>query len=214
MRYYVYELVVTPDQSVCYVGKGSGKRAFEHRKRASLPKCRTGYQKRLYSKLRSLLDSGKDFYARIVYETDDEIDALKIEQKLIAIHGFENLFNVASHAFLGRSLKLEVCKTISDRIKNAWKAGKYANRAPRRNFGRKPMRCGWFPKNHRDSKYRGVSRWSDRGRPGVAPRWTARITENGKSKLLCNTLNLKKALKAYDNAAERLHGIRPNGTKP
>jgi len=90
MKFYVYELVVIPDGAVCYVGKGSGKRMFKHR--ANLKVTRYAGVG-LYRRLRDLLNSGKDFKPRKVFETDDEQAALVEEKRRIELYGFENLFN-------------------------------------------------------------------------------------------------------------------------
>ena len=94
MRFYVYELVVVPDGNVCYIGKGSGKRMYVHRKNLN----HHGWsQTGLYRRLRELIASGKDFYPRKVFETDDEAEAFAEESKRIALYGLDNLFNSSDH---------------------------------------------------------------------------------------------------------------------
>lgn len=90
MKFYVYELVVIPDGTVCYVGKGSGKRMFKHR--ANLKVTRYAGVG-LYRRLRDLLASGKNFEPRKVFETDDESAALAEEKRRILDYGIDNLFN-------------------------------------------------------------------------------------------------------------------------
>lgn len=211
--FYAYELVVTPDEKVCYVGKGKGRRAYEHRRRAFL-RPTTGYPRHLWTKLRQLLIDGKDFYPRIIFETSEEDVAFKVESETINKYGLSNLFNIASHAFLGRTLKPESKQRVSDRVRSAWRDGLYANRSKRRNFGRKPMPNGWFPKTRDGIVYRGISKWSHKHHPGKTDRWRACITVNGRSKLICTSTDLNVALKAYDDMAQKLHGVRPNGTQP
>ena len=89
-KFYVYELVVIPDGNVCYVGKGSGFRMYVHRK--NMLHARTS-QYGLYRRLRALLESGKDFKPRKVFETDVEWVALEEEKRRIALYGFDNLYN-------------------------------------------------------------------------------------------------------------------------
>ncbi len=91
MKYYVYELVIVPDGTVCYVGKGSGRRMYNHKRYALRPPSKT--QSYLYSKLSEVLASGKNFEPHMVFETDDEIAALVEEKRRIQIYGLENLFN-------------------------------------------------------------------------------------------------------------------------
>lgn len=96
MKFYVYELVVMPDEVVCYVGKGTRKRMWLHRSNAlrTEPASGHGNQSRLLRKLRELLASGKDFTPRRVFETDDEEAAIAEEQRRILLYGLENLYNV------------------------------------------------------------------------------------------------------------------------
>lgn len=212
MGYYVYELVLLPDALVCYVGKGSGARLYDHQKILANSR-HSKYNRPLYRAMRELLSPGKVLKPRIVYETEDEVDALLHEKSLIAHYGFDRLLNAASHAFLGKRLKSAAKIEISESIKELWRCGRYARRrARRRDLPRKQMLRGWFPKTRRDAKHRGVYKWHNKQRPGLTPRWVAKITEGGKTRVLCNTTNFQMALRAYDDAAERLHGVRPNGT--
>jgi hypothetical protein len=90
MKFYVYELVVIPDNIVCYVGKGSGRRMHVHRK---LVGTVTTDQSYLYRKLAQLIETGKEFIPRKVFETENETEALGKERELINQLGIENLFN-------------------------------------------------------------------------------------------------------------------------
>jgi hypothetical protein len=104
-KFYVYVLK-TEDGQVFYVGKGSGPRMFWHRKVLNKPFTKE-YQRSVYKRMRSFLD-GRSFIEEMVFETDDEIQALLHEQARIRHLGFENLVNTQSHAFTGRKLKPEV----------------------------------------------------------------------------------------------------------
>lgn len=77
--YYVYTYAYPdPDGRVFYVGKGTGRRFFDHEREAQsgcpCKKCRV---------IRQIWASGKPVQKRIVYETFVEQDALLYEQKLI-----------------------------------------------------------------------------------------------------------------------------------
>jgi len=91
MKYYVYELVIVPGGTVCYVGKGSGQRMYKHRRYALQPPSKT--QLYLYHGLSDLIASGKDFKPRKVFETDDEIEALMEERRRIRFYGVDTLLN-------------------------------------------------------------------------------------------------------------------------
>jgi hypothetical protein len=180
-------------------------------------------QHHLYRKLSEVLQSGKAFISRIVFETDDETEALIFEHDRIEQLGFENLFNVASHAFLGRVLKPEVRQRVSQAIKGMWQRGVYKNRKVSSGFCKPNQRRTRGPQNRRHrpkSGFQGVSCFHFRYRSGKVfkqLRWGARtsVYENGKSR----TMSLgyfKSALEAataYDNAMEQLRGVRPNGTQ-
>ena len=91
--YYVYELVITPDEKVCYVGKGKNLRMYAHRKNLT---NRSYSQSGLYRRLRELAESGKDFYPRKVFESVYEEECLKEEHRRIMEYGFDKLFNSTS----------------------------------------------------------------------------------------------------------------------
>lgn len=95
-KFYVYELVIVPDGTVCYVGKGSGRRMWNHRKYAVRPPSDT--QSYLYRKLSKLLASGCNFEPHKVFETDDEQVALAEEKRRILDYGLDNLFNCGLHS--------------------------------------------------------------------------------------------------------------------
>ena len=90
-QFYVYELVIMPDGKVCYVGKGSGRRMYNHRKYAAQKPSST--QSYLYRKLSQLLVAGKNFEPIKVFETENETEALIEEKRRINHYGLENLFN-------------------------------------------------------------------------------------------------------------------------
>ena len=99
MKYYVYELVTIPDEKVCYIGKGTGKRMYMHKR--NLTRASSSHEG-LYRKLR---ESGKDFYPRKVFESDIELEAYAEETRRILAAGLQELLNSAvSH------------RTISDRV--------------------------------------------------------------------------------------------------
>lgn len=115
--YYVYELVLVPDGNVIYVGKGHKDRMVYHRK-VFLKKDTVIGNKPFYCRLRAATsDVGKAFVERKVFETSSENEALLEESRRISFYGFENLINVASHAFTGRRMKPEVGRIIAEKLK-------------------------------------------------------------------------------------------------
>lgn len=87
MKYYVYTLG-WPSGLVFYVGKGKGKRIADHEKEAlrghDCPKCEL---------IRSIWRSGGTVQRAIVFETDDEQEALAYEMDLINAYGPDQLVN-------------------------------------------------------------------------------------------------------------------------
>lgn len=212
MRYYVYELVIMPDKKVCYVGKGQGRRLYDHLRRAVRPEFKCG-QKRLYSRIRDVLSRGKSIDGRIVFYTDDENSAFEEEARRIRLYGFENLFNVASHAFLGRTLKDEVKRDISRAVKKLWSSPGYRRRNRTvlgKKFAYRAKPALRKPKKRRNGKFgKGVSLWSARG----MTKFQARICIGGKTVSLGYFASAAGAATAYDNKFEETYGGRPNCTK-
>jgi hypothetical protein len=89
-KFYVYELVVVPDGNICYVGKGTRRRMYVHKRNIQYSRVN---QTGLYRRLRDLLNSGKNFEPRKVFETEDEQAALAEEKRRIELYGLDNLFN-------------------------------------------------------------------------------------------------------------------------
>lgn len=243
-------------------------------------------QSRLYRKLSELLASGKDFYPRKVFETDDERVALAEESRRIKSYPQDQVFNTvgdyrpgytqsdinaarreamrrsrneyvaklqAEHGYkmppevakrisvsnTGKVMPPEsVKRAVSSRMSNpdhvAWLESN-ARELARRNTGRKQtpehienaaatrrgktysarhragISVGLFGKAARHgarSVYRGVTWFKTKSA------WQSRISVCGKTQLLGQFKLEIDAAWAYDNAFEKLKGIRPNHTDP
>lgn len=93
--YYVYKLIDPRNNTVFYIGKGKNDRAHQHVqtvKRGGVP----NKNKKLYSKIKSILASGYDdvMYEFIYYASEEE--ALHQEAVLIESIGLNNLTNISS----------------------------------------------------------------------------------------------------------------------
>jgi len=88
MEFYVYTLA-RPDESVFYVGKGSGKRIRQHEWEAQ-----RGCSCRKCNVIRKIWRNGGEVQKVIVYRTSDEQAALDYEIALIRHYGRENLVNL------------------------------------------------------------------------------------------------------------------------
>lgn len=89
MTYYVYELVDPRNNKVFYVGKGKGKRLFEHQKEAL-----KGSMHRKCVLIREILNSNLEVITNIVKYFDDEQKAYDYEVQLISEIGLSNLTNI------------------------------------------------------------------------------------------------------------------------
>lgn len=89
LQFYVYVLC-RPNGKPFYVGKGKGKRLFDHdreaRKGCSCKKCNT---------IRKIWRNGGAVQYYIVFETNDEQAAYDYECATIALHGRNNLCNLS-----------------------------------------------------------------------------------------------------------------------
>ncbi len=151
MKYYVY-LLKDGDQAF-YVGKGTGKRMYQHAAEA-----RRGVRSPCLDKIRKLEREGR----RIVYDkvlvTGDQEDAYRKEIELIAQLGLENLTNL-THGGEGarrRTTSAAHREKISRRIKELYASG--ALIAP----GRSMSAEAWEARNRQVSaKLKGRPRGSD-----------------------------------------------------
>jgi hypothetical protein len=73
-KYYVYGLVNPIDNEIFYVGKGSGKRAYDHLKPSGW-----GKNPHKLHKIKKIRSSGNQPYVIFLYENLDEDTAFKIE---------------------------------------------------------------------------------------------------------------------------------------
>ena len=95
-RFYVYVLC-RPNGKPFYVGKGSGRRIFDHdaeaRRDCACYKCRV---------IRKIWRNGGEIVRYTVFTTDDEDTAYAYEAELIAMHGRSNLTNGTDGGIGGR----------------------------------------------------------------------------------------------------------------
>ncbi len=86
-RFYVY-ILLRPDASVFYVGKGQRRRTRDHENEA-----RRGHRCHKCNTIRSIWASGGQIEKQIIFRTDVEADALAFEQATIAQYGRDTLCN-------------------------------------------------------------------------------------------------------------------------
>lgn len=93
MKYYVYELKNSLNNSTFYVGKGSGRRMYVHEFRAKRDHIEVNENRKLRNKIKSIWSSGGNVLYDQVYFTDDAQDAYQYESQRIMDIGLENLCN-------------------------------------------------------------------------------------------------------------------------
>jgi LEM-3-like GIY-YIG domain len=86
-RFYVY-LLLDPAGQPFYIGKGSGGRILDHEREA-----RSGHDCPKCDAIRAIWSAGGQIVKTIVFETDDEQEALVREAELIEQYGLTTLTN-------------------------------------------------------------------------------------------------------------------------
>lgn len=95
-RFYVY-ILARPNGTPFYIGKGSGRRLFDHDTEA-----RSGHKCYKCNVIRKIWRSGSEVQRYTVFTTDDEDEAYAYEAELIALHGRANLTNGTDGGIGGR----------------------------------------------------------------------------------------------------------------
>lgn len=129
-KYYVYELK-HPDTNVTfYVGKGCGKRMYDHEMRVKANKLPNRTNRKLFDFIKSLVESNKNIIYTKVRENMSELDALKVESELIQFYGFELLCNSPHSLGMNPNFRMKtqhstdskqkIRTKMLDRYKNGW----------------------------------------------------------------------------------------------
>lgn len=115
MKFYVYTYAF-PDGRVFYVGKGTGYRMNSHESLA-----RSMFPGPTYDVIRQITESGNKPLKTVVFETDNETEAFKVEVQLINHYGLANLTNKNSGGaggISGDSQPVTTIKINSDSLDN------------------------------------------------------------------------------------------------
>lgn len=107
MRFYVYELS-DETGAVFYVGKGSGRRMWDHKYKAV-----SGQKTPRADRIRAILARGGTIQMAKVFVTDDEVAAYAEEVRLIAFYGRAALTNQTSGGCSPRNMSAEARERIA-----------------------------------------------------------------------------------------------------
>ncbi len=125
LKFYVYKLI-TSDDEVIYVGKGSGNRMNKHMQIAMGNSINRTKNPKLYNKIKKIINNGGFIKSEVVFESTSETDCLSEEVKIIGEIGLENLCNltIGGEGTSGYFLSEETRMKMSEAKKKQWKDGR------------------------------------------------------------------------------------------
>jgi len=123
--FYVYQLV-TSDDELIYIGKGSGNRMNKHSIIAMGNSINRTKNPKLYNKIKKVVDNGGFIKPEIIFKSKLELDCLNEEIKQINKIGLENLCNltIGGEGTSGYNLSEETKMKMSKAKKKEWKDGR------------------------------------------------------------------------------------------
>jgi NUMOD3 motif len=115
MKFYVYTLSYNGE--IFYVGKGTKNRMYIHEQRY-YKGIKSNNNTSLYEKIKNIVGSGNQIEYTKIYETDDELDAYRIEFETIDSIGIDNLCNLTKDY-----LRTSVSEMVKSSLKKSekWK---------------------------------------------------------------------------------------------
>lgn len=123
--FYVYKLI-TSDDELIYIGKGSGNRMYKHSVIAMGKSINRNANPALYNKIKKIIDNGGFIKPEIIFKSNSESDCLLEEIRLIDEIGLDNLYNltIGGEGTSGYNLSDETRKKMSVAKKKLWKDGR------------------------------------------------------------------------------------------
>lgn len=107
-EWYVYALVDPRDQGIFYIGKGKGRRAFQHELEAKRGRVRNAKK---YERIQQILSDGQEVHVEILATFDDEEAAYSHEAELI--RGHQDLLNLMPGGGGARSIPIAVASATA-----------------------------------------------------------------------------------------------------
>jgi hypothetical protein len=122
MEYYVYLLIDPRDETVFYVGKGSGNRMRHHINAVKRGQYPNGTNAKLYSKIKKILNEGyEDVEYKKEFECLDEQTVYDREKEEIEKYGLGNLCNLEGGGGKAYEVSKETREKLSQATKNYYK---------------------------------------------------------------------------------------------
>jgi len=125
LKFYVYKLITSNDE-IIYIGKGSGNRMNKHVQIAMGNSINRTKNPKLYNKIRKIINDGGFITSEVVFESTSETDCLNEEVKMISKIGLDNLCNltIGGEGTSGYFLSEETRMKMSEAKKKQWKDGR------------------------------------------------------------------------------------------
>jgi len=128
-KFYVYKLI-TSDDELIYIGKGSGNRMNKHVQIAMGNSINRTKNPKLYNKIKKIISNGGFIIPKVVFESTSEDDCFNEEIKIISEIGLDNLCNLTiggegtSGYFLSEETRMKMSKAKKNQWRDKWVAGR------------------------------------------------------------------------------------------
>lgn len=126
-QYFVY-ILCRPNNKAFYVGKGKGRRVFDHETEA-----KNGHKCHKCNVIRKIWKNGGEVRRYVVFTTDDEQEAYQYERELIEQFGRKNLCNQTDGGEGMYGVSDEYRAHISEKVKGLWQSPEFRTKMEQRH---------------------------------------------------------------------------------
>lgn len=151
-RFYVY-ILARPDGTPFYIGKGSGRRVFDHDTEA-----RSGCKCHKCNVIRKIWRNGGEVQRYTVFTTDSEQEAYAHEAELIDLHGRANLANGTDGGIGGHG---RIVPPEERELHRANTAARLADPAVRAQLSASRVKDWERPEYRKNLSEQSRARWAD-----------------------------------------------------
>ena len=153
-RFYVYVLA-RPNDKPFYVGKGRGKRVYDHEAEA-----RRGHRCHKCNVIRKIWRKGGEVRRYAVFATDDEQEAYDYEIQMIALYGRDTLVNRTNGGDGARGMRVVRSQQHRERQRVA-QVARFQDAAVREQLRQSSIRYRQTPEAKEQIRQHNIRRWSD-----------------------------------------------------